>query len=77
MGRRREFAADEQFQLAYGGRPRRKIDVDRMLTEDVRGVMAEEARRTIMVSSIQGLQASLGRKGANPGGGRAPRKATT
>ena len=38
---------------------RRKIDVDRMLTEDVRGVMAEEARRTVMVSSIQGLQASL------------------
>lgn len=43
---------------------RRKIDVDRMLTEDVRGVMAEEARRTVMVSSIQGLQASLERKRA-------------
>ena len=58
---------------------RRKIDVDRMLTEDVRGVMAEEARRTVMVSSIQGLQASLGQKTANPGGGRAraPRKAAT
>jgi translin len=57
---------------------RRKIDVDRMLTEDVRGVMAEEARRTVMVSSIQDLQASLGRK-AKPGGGRAGarRKAAT
>jgi translin len=57
---------------------RRKIDVDRMLTEDVRGVMAEEARRTVMVSSIQDLQASLGRK-AKPGGGRARarRKAAT
>jgi translin len=43
---------------------RRKIDVDRMLTEDVRGVMAEEARRTIMVSSIQGLQATLDRDGS-------------
>ena len=58
---------------------RRKIDVDRMLTEDVRGVMAEEARRTVIVSSIQGLQDSLERKSANPGGGRAraPRKAAT
>jgi translin len=45
---------------------RRKIDVARMLTEDVRGVMAEEARRTMMVSSMQGLQASLERKGARP-----------
>jgi translin len=40
---------------------RRKIDVDRMLTEDVRGVMAEEARRSLIVSSIQGLQSSLER----------------
>ncbi len=40
---------------------RRKIDVDRMLTEDVRGVMAEEARRTVMLSSIRGLQGALGR----------------
>jgi translin len=43
---------------------RRKIDVDRMLTEDVRGLMAEEARRTVMVSSIQGLQATLERGGS-------------
>jgi len=46
---------------------RRKIDVDRMLTEDVRGVMAEEARRTVMVSSIRDLQATLAGKGAKPG----------
>ena len=38
---------------------RRKIDVARMLTEDARGVMAEEARRTKMVSSMLDLQASL------------------
>ncbi len=58
---------------------RRKIDVDRMLTEDVRGVMAEEARRSVMVSSIRDLEATLGRKGAEPGKGkaRAPRKAAT
>ena len=43
---------------------RRKIDVDRMLTEDVRGVMAEEARRSAMVSSIQDLQSSLQRGGS-------------
>ena len=54
------FAVDDH--VANG--VRRKIDVDRMLTEDVRGVMAEEARRTVMVSSIQGLQASLQGKGA-------------
>jgi translin len=41
---------------------RRKIDVARMLTEDVRGVMAEEARRSQLVSSIQDLQVSLERK---------------
>jgi translin len=49
---------------------RRKIDVARMLTEDVRGVMAEEARRSVMVSSMQGLQASLQRKGARPRRGK-------
>ncbi len=42
---------------------RRKIDVARMLTEDVRGVMAEEARRSKLVSSMQDLQGSLERKG--------------
>jgi translin len=41
---------------------RRKIDVARMLTEDARGVMAEEARRTHMVSSMRELQASLGKR---------------
>jgi translin len=38
---------------------RRKIDVARMLTEDARGVMAEEARRSKLVSSMQDLQGSL------------------
>jgi translin len=46
---------------------RRKIDVARMLTEDVRGVMAEEARRSKLDSSMQGLQASLERKGKSAG----------
>jgi len=38
---------------------RRKIDVARMLTEDARGVMAEEARRSKLVSSMRDLQSSL------------------
>jgi translin len=38
---------------------RRKIDVARMLTEDVRGVMAEESRRTKLAASIKDLQTSL------------------
>jgi translin len=50
---------------------RRKIDVDRMLTEDVRGVMAEEARRTMMVSSIRDLQATLEGKGTKRARGNA------
>jgi translin len=50
---------------------RRKIDVARMLTEDVRGVMAEEARRSKLVSSMQDLQASLERKGTRAGRGKA------
>jgi translin len=50
---------------------RRKIDVARMLTEDVRGVMAEEARRSKLVSSMQDLQASLERKGTRGGRARA------
>jgi len=50
---------------------RRKIDVDRMLTEDVRGVMAEEARRSMMVSSIRDLQATLERRATKPGRGNA------
>jgi translin len=48
---------------------RRKIDVARMLTEDVRGVMAEEARRSTLVSSMQDLQASL-EQGARSGKGK-------
>ena len=40
---------------------RRKIDVARMLTEDARGVMAQEARRTQMLSSMRELEASLGK----------------
>lgn len=43
---------------------RRKIDVARMLTEDVRGIMAEEARRSNMVSYMQELQRSLDKSGA-------------
>jgi translin len=46
---------------------RRKIDVARILTEDVRGVMTEEARRSKLISSMRDLQASLDRKGASPG----------
>lgn len=58
---------------------RRKIDVARMLTEDVRGVMAEEARRSKLASSMQDLQASLEGKGARSGRRRpkAPGKAAT
>lgn len=40
---------------------RRKIDVARMLTEDVRGVMAQEASRTEMVTSMRQLEDSLKR----------------
>jgi len=54
---------------------RRKIDVARMLTEDVRGVMAEEARRSVMVSSIRDLQSSLERKGGRPRRKKAKAKA--
>jgi len=38
---------------------RRKIDVARMLTEDVRGIMAEESRRGNLVASMQKLNSSL------------------
>lgn len=38
---------------------RRKIDVARMLTEDVRGVIAQESRRTKLAESMRELQASL------------------
>ena len=45
---------------------RRKIDVARMLTEDVRGVMAQEASRSSMVDSMKNLQASLEHKDRKP-----------
>ena len=56
---------------------RRKIDVARMLTEDVRGVMAQEASRSRMVSSMRELQASLDdgrdrRRKAKSGARRSP-----
>jgi translin len=38
---------------------RRKIDVARMLTEDARGIMAQEARRSTMVSSMADLQSAI------------------
>jgi len=47
---------------------RRKIDVARILTEDVRGVMAQESRRSKLVHSMRELQTSLEKK--------APRKKT-
>ncbi len=46
---------------------RRKIDVARMLTEDVRGVMAEESRRSKLAASIKDLQTSLERRGSRQG----------
>lgn len=51
---------------------RRKIDVARMLTEDVRGVMAQEARRTEMVSSMKELEDSLARSGSRPRARKSP-----
>jgi len=35
---------------------RRKIDVARMITEDTRGIVAEETRREILLSSLERLQ---------------------
>ncbi len=49
---------------------RRKIDVARMLTEDARGAMAQEARRSKMLTSMRDLQASLERGGSRPARGR-------
>lgn len=51
---------------------RRKIDVARMLTEDVRGVMAQESRRSMMIASMQELEASL-KGGTKPAKARARR----
>jgi translin len=47
---------------------RRKIDVARILTEDVRGIMAEEARRSSLAASINDLQSSLERRSSRRGG---------
>jgi translin len=38
---------------------RRKIDVSRMLIEDVRSIITEEARRNTMIKSIDSLQRKL------------------
>jgi translin len=38
---------------------RRKLDVARMLTEDTRGILAEEVRRESLVSSINSLEKAL------------------
>lgn len=38
---------------------RRKIDVSRMITEDTRGILAEETRRQVLLSSIERLQRSV------------------
>ncbi|MGA2199771.1 MAG: RNA-binding protein [Nitrososphaerales archaeon] len=40
---------------------RRKIDVARMITEDARGIIAEETRRRALLSSIQSLQKDIRR----------------
>jgi translin len=53
---------------------RRKIDVARILTEDVRGIMAEEARRSNLAASMSNLQSSLDRR--TSGRGAKPRKRT-
>lgn len=53
---------------------RRKIDVARMLTEDARGVMTEEARRSALLSSMQELRASI--EGSRSAGRAARRRPT-
>jgi translin len=53
---------------------RRKIDVARMLTEDVRGIMAEEARRSRLISSMQSLQLSIENGGRARGGKATPKR---
>lgn len=46
------------FDNVVGG-VRRKIDVSRMTTEDTRGVLAEEARRGALVSSMEKLRGAM------------------
>ena len=48
------------FDNVVGG-VRRKIDVARMITEDTRGVIAEETRREALLSSIKSLQRDMRR----------------
>ena len=38
---------------------RRKIDVARMVTEDTRGILAEETRRQVLLSSIERLEGRM------------------
>ena len=38
---------------------RRKIDVARMITEDTRGILAEDTRRQVLLSSIERLQRDM------------------
>ncbi len=40
---------------------RRKIDVARMITEDVRGIVAEETRREVLLSSMKSLRDDIRR----------------
>lgn len=39
---------------------RRKIDVARMITEDTRGILAEETRRRALIASIERLESKVG-----------------
>jgi len=61
------------FDNVVGG-VRRKVDVARMLADDVRGVMAEEARRSRLLASMQSLGASLDgkKRGRRKGATRGP-----
>ncbi len=38
---------------------RRKIDVARMVTEDTRGILAEETRRQVLLSSMERLEGRI------------------
>lgn len=53
---------------------RRKLDVARMLTEDVRGEMAQDARASRLLSAMQELEASLGQGTREPKAKRKARK---
>jgi translin len=47
------------FDNVVGG-VRRKIDVARMIAEDVRGILAEESRREALLAAMKGLQKEIG-----------------